>query len=44
MARGIGYIEVHLLAATALAGTAQLWTRDRNLRTVATELSLINSR
>jgi predicted nucleic acid-binding protein len=40
MGRGIGYIDVHLLAAVALAGTARLWTRDRRLAAVAAELNL----
>jgi predicted nucleic acid-binding protein len=40
MGRGIGWIDVHLLAAAALAGTAQLWTRDGRLAAVASELSL----
>ena len=40
MGRGIGWVDVHLLAAVALAGTATLWTRDARLRAVATELSL----
>lgn len=40
MGRGIGYIDVHLLASTALAGTARLWTRDKRLAAVAAELAL----
>jgi predicted nucleic acid-binding protein len=40
MGRGIGYIDVHLLASTALSGDARLWTKDRRLATVATELDL----
>ncbi|MBA2409475.1 MAG: type II toxin-antitoxin system VapC family toxin [Gammaproteobacteria bacterium] len=40
MGRGIGYIDVHLLAATALAGTARLWTLDKRLAAVAVELEL----
>jgi predicted nucleic acid-binding protein len=40
MGRGIGYIDVHLLAATTLAGTARLWTRDRRLAQLAAELGL----
>jgi len=40
MGRGIGYIDVHLLAATALADFARLWTRDRRLAAVARELGL----
>jgi len=39
MGRGIGYIDVHLLAACALHAT-QLWTRDRRLDEVAAELGL----
>lgn len=37
--RGIGWIDVHLLAATAIA-SAKLFTRDRRLATVADELGL----
>lgn len=40
MGRGIGFIDVHLLASTALAVPAQLWTHDRRLAAIATELSL----
>lgn len=40
MGRGIGYIDVHLLAATALAGDAALWTRDKRLAVIAAELGL----
>ena len=40
MDRGIGYVDVHLLAATALAGDALMWTRDRRLSTAAAELKL----
>jgi len=42
MGRGIGYIDVHLLAAVALTG-ARLWTRDQRLATVARDLSLAHS-
>jgi len=38
MGRGIGYVEVHLLASVALAGQAQLWTRDRRLAAIAAAL------
>jgi predicted nucleic acid-binding protein len=38
--RGIGYLDVHLLAAARLAGGAQLWTKDNRLRRVAEELGL----
>jgi predicted nucleic acid-binding protein len=40
MGRGIGFIDIHLLAATALASTALLWTADRRLLNAATELGL----
>ena len=40
MGRGIGYMDADLLAATALAGQAQLWTRDQRLRAVAGSLNL----
>ena len=33
--KGIGYVDAHLLAATALSGGARLWTRDRRLHAVA---------
>ena len=42
MGRGIGYIDVHLLAAVALAGQARLWTRDKRLAAIATELKLVH--
>lgn len=36
--KGIGYVDVHLLVATALIGGARLWTRDRRLHAVAHQL------
>lgn len=38
MGRGMGYIDAHLLASVALAGTARLWTRDKRLAAVAADL------
>ena len=38
MGRGIGYIDVRLLASTALAGDARMWTRDGRLVAAAAEL------
>jgi predicted nucleic acid-binding protein len=38
--RGIGYVDVHLLAAGRLTAGSQLWTRDNRLRRVADELGL----
>ena len=40
MGRGIGYIDVHLLASIVLSGDGRLWTRDRRLAAVARELDL----
>ncbi len=40
MGRGIGYIDVHLLAATAIAASTVLWTRDIRLHSAAKELGL----
>ena len=37
--RGLGWVDVHLLAAAQLAG-AQLWTRDRRLRACAAGLGI----
>jgi predicted nucleic acid-binding protein len=37
--RGIGWIDVHLLASTILANTS-LWTRDRHMATVARDLHI----
>ncbi len=38
--RGIGYVDVHLLAAVRLTSDALLWTRDKRLHAVAEELDL----
>lgn len=40
MGRGVGYVDIHLLASVALAGAARIWTRDRRLALVAAELNL----
>lgn len=39
MGRGIGYVDMHLLAATRL-GAHSLWTRDKRLHTIAAQLGL----
>jgi len=39
MGLGIGYIDVHLLASSRLAGVL-LWTEDKNLRHAADKLKL----
>jgi predicted nucleic acid-binding protein len=38
--KGIGYVDVHLLASTALTHGARLWTRDRRLHAAAVDLGL----
>ncbi|MDQ3189492.1 MAG: hypothetical protein M3Q28_11415 [Pseudomonadota bacterium] len=40
MGRGIGDIDVHLLASVILDGSAQLWTRDKRLGKVAKGMEL----
>ena len=38
--KGIGYIDVHLLASTLLLPNARLWTKDRQLASVAANLKI----
>jgi predicted nucleic acid-binding protein len=38
--RGIGYVDVHLLAAVRLTADTKLWTSDRRLHGIAEELGL----
>ena len=40
MGRGIGYIDAHLLAATAIAAPTRLLTHDKRLAAIAAELAL----
>jgi|TARA_Y100000310_G_scaffold344128_1_gene455267 hypothetical protein len=40
MGQGIGYIDAHLLVAVALSRPIRLWTRDRSLARMATDLDL----
>ena len=40
MGRGIGWVDVHLLASAALSAGMRLWTLDRRLAEVADELGL----
>lgn len=40
MGRGIGYVDVHLLASVALESEARLWTRDKRLDSVAADLGM----
>ena len=39
MGRGVGYIDAHLLAAAVLTPWTRLWTHDKRLARLATELS-----
>ena len=41
MGLGLGYIDMHLLAATALGDNARLWTKDKQLAAVAGKLNLV---
>lgn len=38
--RGIGWVDLHLLASTALSGDGRLWTRDKRLAGAARALGL----
>jgi len=38
--RGVGYVDVHLLAATRLTAGSRLWTLDKRLNDVAVELRI----
>ena len=38
---GIGYIDAHLLASTRLTPGTLLWTRDKRLRAVASQVGLL---
>ncbi len=40
MGRGIGYIDIHLLAAAALNSGTRLWTRDKRLAGMAENMDL----
>jgi predicted nucleic acid-binding protein len=40
MSRGIGFVDVHLLAAVAGHQGARLWTNDKRLADIAQELGL----
>jgi predicted nucleic acid-binding protein len=38
--RGVGYVDIHLLAAVQLTEGARLWTRDQRLHGLAAQLGL----
>jgi len=41
MGRGLGYVDIHLLAS-AIIGNVALWTYDRRLNDAAVELGVFN--
>ena len=40
MGRGIGWVDVHLLASVIMTEAAQLWTRDKRLGAIAAKLRI----
>ena len=38
--RGIGFVDAHLLASTLVDDARRLWTRDRRLHAIASELGV----
>lgn len=40
MGKGLGYIDIHLLASTALTKDSLVWSRDKRLASVASRLEL----
>ena len=44
MARGIGWVDTHLLASTTVVGRVSLWPRDKRLPAVAAECGVATLR
>ena len=44
MSRGIGWVDMHLLASVTVAGRVSLWSRDRRLMAAATERGVAYAR
>lgn len=40
MGQGIGFVDAHLLASTALGGASRIWSYDKSLTRVASDLHL----
>ena len=40
MGQGIGFVDAHLLASTALVGASRIWSYDKSLTRVASDLQL----
>ena len=38
--RGVGYVDIHLVASVPLSLDTELWTRDRRLRAIADQFGL----
>jgi len=38
MGKGIGYVDVHLLASVSLVAGVKLWTRDKRLAQIANDM------
>lgn len=44
MARGIGWVDVHLLASATVAGRVSLWSQDKRLMAAAAERGVAYAR
>lgn len=44
MSRGIGWVDMHLLASATVAGRVSLWTRDKRLMAAAAERGVAHLR
>ena len=40
MGKGIGFVDLHLLASTRLSANTQLWTRDKRLQQLAKDFEI----
>lgn len=40
MGKGLGYVDVHLIASVLLTDRAELWSRDKWLNTAATQMRI----
>lgn len=38
--RGLGVVDVHLMASVAVTGGAELWTRDKRLKAAASDIGV----
>mgnify|MGYP001557108603 FL=1 len=42
MGKGVGYLDLHLLASVYLSEDAFIWTHDRKLAAVVAKLSILH--